>query len=60
MDGSLGSRTALMHQPYADKPDSTGVRLHDAAELRQMASHAHDVGLNVGLCPPVYASASCH
>jgi predicted amidohydrolase YtcJ len=50
-DGALGSRGAWLKQPYADKPDTTGNRLHSDADLRadentaaaagfQLATHA--------------------
>jgi hypothetical protein len=50
-DGALGSRGAWLKRPYADKPDTTGNRLHSDAELRanedaaaargfQIATHA--------------------
>jgi len=36
-DGSLGSRTAAMEQPYNDKPDTRGILIHEPQELRAMA-----------------------
>lgn len=50
IDGSLGSRTALMHQPYADNPDSTGVRLNDPEQLSRLVKEADTAGLQVKLC----------
>lgn len=32
-DGALGSRGAWLKQPYADKPDTRGLRFHSDAEL---------------------------
>jgi hypothetical protein len=32
-DGALGSRGAWLKQPYADKPDTSGLRFHTDAEL---------------------------
>ena len=47
IDGSLGSRTALMHQPYADNPNSSGVRLNDPEQLSKMVKDANFAGLQV-------------
>ncbi|HEX6343540.1 amidohydrolase [Umezawaea sp.] len=30
VDGALGSRTAALHQPYDDRPDTSGALYHDA------------------------------
>lgn len=49
-DGSLGSRTALMWEPYSDDPSSTGTRTVDMAQLRERAAKAHAAGLQV--CRP--------
>ena len=35
-DGALGSRGAWLKQPYADKPNSIGNRLHSDADLRSL------------------------
>ena len=47
VDGSLGSRTALMHQPYTDDPSSTGVRLTPKQTLRELVIAADLTGLQV-------------
>ena len=47
VDGSLGSRTALMHEPYADDPSTSGVRLTDQKVLQQLVTEAHAAGLQV-------------
>ena len=49
VDGSLGSRTALMHQPYTDDPTTSGVRLTDQKALKQLMTEAHQAGLQVVL-----------
>ena len=49
VDGSLGSRTALMHQPYADDSTTSGVRLTDQKVLKQLMTDAHQAGLQVML-----------
>ena len=51
-DGSLGSRTALMHQSYTDQPDTSGIRVTPLEELQQLITKADATGLQVG-------SASC-
>ena len=45
-DGSLGARTALLREDYADSPGESGVMLHDQDELNEMVSMAHDAGLS--------------
>jgi predicted amidohydrolase YtcJ len=40
MDGALGSRGAWLLQPYADKPDSTGLNIEDLGEIRRAAELA--------------------
>ncbi len=47
-DGSLGSRTALMHQPYTDQPDTSGIRVTQLEELQQLITGADATGLQVG------------
>lgn len=47
-DGSLGSRTALFHQPYADQPGSGGTRTIALETLRQLVAGADAAGLQVG------------
>lgn len=47
-DGSLGSRTALMHQPYRDQPDTSGIRVTPLEELQQLITGADATGLQVG------------
>ena len=40
MDGALGSRGALLLQPYTDKPDSTGLQIGDIPELKKIGELA--------------------
>lgn len=40
-DGSLGARTALMTEPYADDPASSGIGIYSQAELDRIVSAAH-------------------
>ena len=46
-DGSLGSRTALMHQPYSDQHGNSGMRVTPLEQLRAMAAGADAAGLHV-------------
>ena len=38
MDGSLGSRTAALAEPYADDPGNSGIPRYDQAKLNQMSA----------------------
>lgn len=46
-DGSLGSRTALMQEPYADDTATRGIRLSPYAELQELVQQADATGLQV-------------
>ena len=46
-DGSLGSRTAVFHQPYSDAPDQKGVRVTSLANLREWITAGDAHGLHV-------------
>jgi predicted amidohydrolase YtcJ len=48
-DGSLGARTALLHQPYADAPGSAGSRSITVQRLRELAAGAAAAGLQVAV-----------
>ena len=49
MDGSLGSRTALFYQPYADDPKTTGVLRTPEDSLRTWIGAADSAGLQVAV-----------
>lgn len=50
LDGSLGSRTALLFQPYSDDPSAgCGVDLDEAGQLFGHVKRAHAAGHQVGL-----------
>lgn len=50
LDGSLGSRTAHLCEPYEDDPCSgSGISLLEPAELARRVAEAHAAGLQVGL-----------
>lgn len=48
-DGSLGSRTALFHEPYSDSPGWSGVRILPLDELRELVDGADRAGLQVAV-----------
>jgi predicted amidohydrolase YtcJ len=48
-DGSLGSRTAALKEPYSDEPSSNGVLLHPKKELCQLVLEAHKAGLQLAI-----------
>jgi predicted amidohydrolase YtcJ len=50
LDGSLGSRTALLFEPYDDAPEAgVGMPLLDEATLAAQVGAAHAAGFQVGL-----------
>ena len=48
MDGSLGSRTAALEEPYADDPTNSGIPRYDQAKLNEMASARAAAGFQLG------------
>jgi hypothetical protein len=48
MDGSLGSRTAALLEPYADDPGNLGLPQYDPAKLNQMAKDRAAAGFQLG------------
>jgi len=46
-DGSLGSRTALFYEPYADDPTTRGIIVTDPAEMRAWMEDADRAGLQI-------------
>jgi predicted amidohydrolase YtcJ len=48
MDGSLGSHTAALLQPYADEPSNKGLPQYDQAKLNQMAEQRAAAGFQMG------------
>jgi predicted amidohydrolase YtcJ len=47
MDGSLGSRTALFHEPYLDAPGQHGIRVEPRQEIHRLVAAADRHGLQV-------------
>lgn len=48
MDGSLGSRTAAMEQPYTDDPANSGIPRYQQDKLNQMATERAAAGFQLG------------
>lgn len=48
MDGSLGSRTAAMKEPYADDPRNTGLPQYTQSELNAMTRERAQAGFQIG------------
>jgi predicted amidohydrolase YtcJ len=49
VDGSLGSRTAALAEPYADKPTTRGELYFAADDLNALVLAAHAAGLQIAL-----------
>ncbi len=50
-DGTLGSQTASMLEPFEGQPDNRGIAIHNAAALRELVGRA----VAAGLWPTVHA-----
>lgn len=48
VDGALGSHTAALREPYADRPDSTGARYLDAEAIADHLVTCTEAGLQAG------------
>ena len=48
MDGSLGSRTAAMDEPYSDDPNNSGLPRYQQDKLTQLASERAAAGFQLG------------
>ena len=48
MDGSLGSRTAALEEPYSDDPGNSGLPRYDQEKLNQMAAERAAAGFQLG------------
>jgi predicted amidohydrolase YtcJ len=48
MDGSLGSRTAAMEEPYSDDPSNSGLPRYTQDKLNQMAAERAMAGFQLG------------
>ncbi|HVY90629.1 MAG TPA: amidohydrolase [Hyphomonadaceae bacterium] len=47
MDGALGSRGALLEEPYSDQPDTSGLERSHEAETLAIMKKAYDAGIQV-------------
>ncbi|RRN74275.1 amidohydrolase [Peribacillus simplex] len=48
-DGSLGGRTALLSEPYADQRDTNGVAIFTEHELQEWVKKARDAGMPIAV-----------
>jgi predicted amidohydrolase YtcJ len=48
MDGSLGSRTSAMREPFTDDPGNKGLSQWNQSKLNQMAAERAEVGFQLG------------
>ena len=48
-DGSLGSRTAHLSRPYADRPETCGFSLFAPEKLREMIRFANENGMQIAV-----------
>lgn len=48
MDGSLGSHSAALLEPYADDPNNSGLARYDQSSLTQMTKERVDAGFQIG------------
>jgi predicted amidohydrolase YtcJ len=48
-DGSMGSETALMFEPYADEPQSSGLAMWPYEELERMIITGDKMGFQIGV-----------
>jgi len=49
IDGSLGSHTAALYEPYSDLPESTGILYWKDEDLNRFIRQAHEAGLQIGV-----------
>jgi predicted amidohydrolase YtcJ len=47
-DGSLGSHTAALHEPYADLPETSGALRFETADVAEHIARCTDAGLQAG------------
>lgn len=48
-DGSLGAQTALLAEPYADKPSTVGIRIYDPEDLKRKTADAQAKGFQIAI-----------
>ncbi|WP_240511874.1 amidohydrolase [Paludifilum halophilum] len=48
-DGSIGGRTALLSEPYADDPGTRGMEIHSPEALQEWTRKARDLGMPIAV-----------
>ncbi len=48
-DGALGARTAALSAPFSDDPGNKGMFVHEQSELDEIASRAHEAGMQLAI-----------
>ncbi|MFX1455005.1 MAG: amidohydrolase [Promethearchaeota archaeon] len=48
-DGTLGAKTALMHEPFSDAPEKSGFSVVDEEEMLRRMKIAHNSGYQIGI-----------
>jgi predicted amidohydrolase YtcJ len=48
-DGSWGAQTALLSAPYADKPQTRGIRIYDPQDLKRRCAEAQAKGFQLAI-----------
>ncbi|RLG98199.1 amidohydrolase [Candidatus Bathyarchaeota archaeon] len=49
LDGSLGARTAALHKPYSDAPETRGMLIYSQEEVEKLFLKAHNAGLQLAV-----------
>lgn len=49
VDGSLGARTALLHAPYCDAPNTCGIATYTQDSLNALVLRAHRAGMQIAI-----------
>ena len=58
-DGSLGARTAYLHLPYSDAPDTRGIATYTQEDLDSLVLRAHLAGMQIAVHAIGDAAADC-
>jgi predicted amidohydrolase YtcJ len=49
VDGGVGPRTAMMHEPFEGQPENRGTQLIDSKTLKEMTLMGHEAGFQVAI-----------
>jgi predicted amidohydrolase YtcJ len=49
VDGGVGPRTAMMHEPFEGQPENRGTQLIDSETLKEMTLMGHEAGFQVAI-----------